>query len=100
MQENIKNIKVGNNIEGFYLLDTMTVKSISGGRSTIMLATLRDETGSIGAKIWNYDGPVTSNDAGNVVYVEGGPGSLRPRRRHRSVEGHLQRQRQHPGSRL
>lgn len=71
MQENIKNIKVGNNIEGFYLLDTMTVKSISGGRSTIMLATLRDETGSIGAKIWNYDGPVTSNDAGNVVYVEG-----------------------------
>lgn len=74
MQENIKNIKVGNNIEGFYLLDTMTVKTISGGRSTIMLATLRDQTGSIGGKIWNYDGPVTSSDAGNVVYVEGSVG--------------------------
>lgn len=74
MQENIKNIKVGNNIEGFYLLDTMTVKSVSNGRSTLMLATLRDQTGSINAKIWNYDGPITSSDAGKVVYVEGSVG--------------------------
>ena len=52
----------------------MTVKPVANGRSTIMLATLKDQTGSIGAKIWNYDGPITSGDAGNVVYVEGSVG--------------------------
>lgn len=68
---NTKEFKVGDYLEGVYLLDSFTVRPIASGRSTIMLANLRDKTGTIGCKIWNYDGSLTTEDVGKAVYAAG-----------------------------
>jgi len=71
MQKEIRNIKVGDNFEGYYILTNMTIKSVGGGRSTLMLGNLSDVTGNLGCKIWNYNGSIKPVDAGKVVYVSG-----------------------------
>lgn len=68
---NTKEFKVGDRLEGVYLLDSFTVRPFSSGRGSIMLANLRDKTGTIGCKIWNYDGPLTPEDVGKAVYAAG-----------------------------
>lgn len=68
---NTKEFKVGDYLEGVYLLDSFTIRPIASGRSTIMLANLRDKTGTIGCKIWNYDGSLTTEDVGKAVYAAG-----------------------------
>lgn len=67
----LKNVKVGDRIEGFYLLNNLNIRTVGHSAAPMMLGAISDQTGSLGCKIWGYDGPLTSADTGNVVYVEG-----------------------------
>jgi len=70
-QISLKNVKVGDRIEGFYLLNNLNIRTVGHSATPMMLGAISDQTGSLGCKIWGYDGPLTSADTGNVVYVEG-----------------------------
>ncbi|MCI1966874.1 MAG: HD domain-containing protein [Oscillospiraceae bacterium] len=66
----ISGMKVGDRVEGFFLLQGAYAKTTMNGKPFLSMA-LSDCTGTIDAQIWNYTGPVTPKDTGNVVKIRG-----------------------------
>ena len=66
----ISELRVGDSVEGFYILRTAQSKTASNGRP-FLAAVLSDVTGTVEAKIWDYNGPVTPADEGKVIKIRG-----------------------------
>ena len=66
----LADVKVGDDIDGFYLLTEATVRtSANGGR--FLAATLSDRSGSMDMKMWDYAGAIGTEDNGSAVRVRG-----------------------------
>lgn len=66
----IREMSIGDQIEGFFLLQDAFAKITMGGRPFLSMV-LSDCTGTIDALIWDYTAPVTPKDAGAVVKIRG-----------------------------
>jgi len=66
----IRDMSIGDQIEGFFLLQDAYAKTTMGGKPFLSMA-LSDCTGTIDAQIWDYTGPITRNDIGAVVKIRG-----------------------------
>ena len=66
----IRDMSIGDQIEGFFLLQDAYAKTTMGGKPFLSMV-LSDCTGAIDAQIWDYTGPVTPKDAGAVVKIRG-----------------------------
>lgn len=66
----ISEMKTGDRVEGFYLLQNAASKQTAAGKS-FLSAVLADRTDSIDAIVWDYTGPVSQKDVGAVVKVQG-----------------------------
>lgn len=66
----IRDMSIGDQLEGFFLLQEAYAKTTMGGKPFLSMA-LSDCTGRIDAQIWDYTGPVTPKDAGAVVKIRG-----------------------------
>ena len=63
-------VRVGDEIDGFYLLTEATVRTSTNG-SRFLAATLNDRSGSIALKMWDYTGTIGTEDNGSAVRVRG-----------------------------
>jgi 3'-5' exoribonuclease len=63
-------MSIGDQIEGFFLLQDVFPKITMGGKPFLSMV-LSDCTGTIDAQIWEYTGPVTPKEAGAVVRIRG-----------------------------
>jgi 3'-5' exoribonuclease len=66
----IDQIANGDAVEGFYLLSSAFAKTTVSGRPYLSMV-LGDCSGSVDAVAWDYSGPVTPADTGNVVLIRG-----------------------------
>lgn len=66
----ISDMNVGDLIEGFFLLKDAYSKTTMSGKPFLSMV-LSDCTGTIDAQIWDYPGPVTPKDIGDVVKIRG-----------------------------
>ena len=66
----IRDISIGDQLEGFFLLQDAYTKTTMGGKPFLSMV-LSDYTGTIDAQIWDYTGPVTPKDIGNVAKIRG-----------------------------
>ena len=66
----IKDMSIGDQIEGFFLLQDAFAKTTMSGKPFLSMV-LSDCTGMIDAQIWDYTGPVTPKDTGTVVKIRG-----------------------------
>ena len=66
----IKDMSIGDQIEGFFLLQDAHSKTTLGGKPFLSMV-LSDCTGTIDAQIWDYTGPVTQKDTGAAVRIRG-----------------------------
>ena len=72
----LADVKVGDEIDGFYLLGNATVRSSANG-SRFLAATLSDRSGSLDLKVWDYTGSIGTEDNGSAVRVRGTVGDYR-----------------------
>lgn len=61
---------VGDQVEGFYVLKTAQIRTSNNGRP-FLAAVLADKTGSIEGKAWDYSGPISTADEGQVIKIRG-----------------------------
>lgn len=66
----IKELKVGDKIEGFYLLKDPQIKMTTGGKP-FLRGGISDRTGCVEMKVWDYSGMITAADNGKVAFVSG-----------------------------
>lgn len=66
----IRDMSIGDQIEGFFLLQDAYSKTTLAGKPFLSMV-LSDCTGTIDAQIWDYTGPVTSKDTGAVAKIRG-----------------------------
>lgn len=66
----IRDMNIGEQLEGFFLLQDAFAKITIGGKPFLSMV-LSDCTGTIDAQIWDYTGPVAPKDAGAVVKIRG-----------------------------
>lgn len=66
----IRNMKIGDEVEGFYILKGAYPKVTANGKP-FLNATLSDASGSMEAKVWDYPGPINAADEGKVVKIQG-----------------------------
>lgn len=66
----------GDEVEGFYLIRNASLRVSSSGKPYLS-ATFSDISGSIEAKMWDYSGPVSSNDDGSVIKIRGEVGEYK-----------------------
>ena len=66
----IRDMNVGDQLEGFFLLQDAYEKTTIGGKPFLSMV-LSDCTGTIDAQIWDYTGPVAPKDTGAVVKIRG-----------------------------
>ena len=66
----ISDIKNGDQVESFYLLQSANAKQTAAGKH-FLSAVLSDCTGSIDAMVWDYTGPVSVTDVGAVIKIKG-----------------------------
>lgn len=60
----------GDEVEGFYLLSDAAVKTSNAGKP-FLSATVRDGSGAMALKAWDYAGPIGEQDNGAVVKIRG-----------------------------
>lgn len=70
MQKNISDFNPNDRIQGFYLIDSITIGKTRGG-SDFLSASLSDRSGSVELKAWNYSGALGSSDNGSIIKVRG-----------------------------
>lgn len=70
MGQLIESLQTGMHVEGFYLLREADVKISTSGKPYLM-GKLEDKTGTVDFKIWEYSGPVTNADVGNIIKIRG-----------------------------
>ena len=68
--KHIAEMVVGEEVEGFYILNDPENRLDSRGKP-YMSAKLSDYSGSIPIKIWDYEGPFRAEDAGCIVKIRG-----------------------------
>lgn len=66
----IRNMEIGDEVEGFYILKGAYPKVTANGKP-FLNATLSDVSGSMEAKVWDYPGPINAADEGKVVKIQG-----------------------------
>ena len=66
----LADIRIGDELEGFYLLSSCSQRISSNGKP-FLSAVLSDRTRSVDAKVWDYSGPLGAADAGRPVKVRG-----------------------------
>lgn len=66
----ICDMNVGDQIEGFFLLQDAYSKTTMAGKPFLSMV-LSDCTGTIDAQAWDYTGPITPKDIGNVAKIRG-----------------------------
>ena len=66
----IRDMNIGEQLEGFFLLQDAFAKTTIGGKPFLSMV-LSDCTGTIDAQIWDYTGPVAPKNAGAVVKIRG-----------------------------
>jgi 3'-5' exoribonuclease len=66
----IRDMSIGDQIEGFFLLQDAYSKTTLAGKPFLSMV-LSDCTGTIDAQIWDYTDPVTPKDTGAVVKIRG-----------------------------
>lgn len=66
----IRDMSVGDQLEGFFLLQDAFIKTTMGGKPFLSMV-LSDCTGTIVSQVWDYPGPVTPKDTGAVVKIRG-----------------------------
>lgn len=72
----IVDMTLGEDVEGFYILKAAYPKTTVNGKP-FLSATLSDKTGAIEIKVWDYTGPIASDDEGKVVKIRGNVGEYR-----------------------
>ena len=72
MEQNIRvtDMVPGQHVQGFYILKDIRCKTSSKG-SPFLSAKIMDATGEIEAKMWDYSGPLNSDDSGRVMLARG-----------------------------
>ena len=76
----IAEMSLSDEVEGFYVLKAAYPKTTATGKP-FLSASLSDRSGSIEIKVWDYSGPISSADEGNVVKICAlSPSSEAPRR--------------------
>ena len=68
--KSIADFTAGDEIEGFYVLKTAQAKTSNSGKP-FLSASLADRSGAIDAKMWDYNGPISSSDEGGIVKLRG-----------------------------
>ena len=68
-QKNIATLNLGNTVEGFYVISKVVKRTCA--RGDYLTGQLSDNTGEIGLIYWSYDGSITPNDNGRIVYIDG-----------------------------
>ena len=67
----LNQLRVNDEVQGFYLLKSAYAKTNKNGKP-FLSAVLEDASGSMDAKLWEYDNStVGEQDAGRIVYVTG-----------------------------
>lgn len=66
----ICDMAVGDQVEGYYVLKTGQIRTSNSGRP-FLAAVVSDRTGSIEAKAWDYAGPISTPDEGQVLKIRG-----------------------------
>ena len=72
----IKNMAIGDEVEGFYILKAAYPKTTANGKP-FLSATLSDRSGAIEIKVWDYTGPIAAADEGKVVKIRGNVSEFR-----------------------
>ena len=68
-RKNIATLSLGNTVEGFYVISKIVKRTCV--RGDYLTGQLSDNTGEIGFIYWSYDGSITPNDNGKIVYIDG-----------------------------
>ena len=66
----IADLEAGDEIEGFYILKSAQIKSTSAGKA-FLAGAVADRSGAIDVKIWDYAGPLGTQDEGTVIKLRG-----------------------------
>ena len=66
----IRELKVGDKIEGFYLMKAPQIKMTTGGKP-FLRGGISDRTGCVEMEVWDYAGTITAADNGMVAFVSG-----------------------------
>ena len=68
---NVKDMVPGDKVEGFYILKEAYQKISSNGKP-FLSAVIADKTGTMDVKVWDYAGPVgTQEDVGKIIKIRG-----------------------------
>ena len=69
--KNVKDMVPGDKVEGFYILKEAYPKISSNGKP-FLSAVIADKTGTMDVKVWDYAGPVgTQEDVGKIIKIRG-----------------------------
>ena len=69
--KNVKDMVPGDKVEGFYSLKEAYQKISSNGKP-FLSAVIADKTGTMDVKVWDYAGPVgTQEDVGKIIKIRG-----------------------------
>ena len=69
--KNVKDMVPGDKVEGFYILKEAYQKVSSNGKP-FLSAVIADKSGTMDVKVWDYAGPVgTQEDVGKIIKVRG-----------------------------
>jgi len=66
----IYDMRLGDTFSGYYVINGIQLRSGRNGKN-ILLSVLSDSEDSINANIFDYNGPLTGSDSGQVVFVQG-----------------------------
>ena len=69
--KNVKDMVPGDKVEGFYIIKEAYQKISSNGKP-FLSAVIADKTGTMDVKVWDYAGPVgTQEDVGKIIKIRG-----------------------------
>lgn len=72
----IKDIKIGEPIEGFFVLSNAFSKQAANGKPFLSVV-VEDCSGTIEGKVWDYSGPVSAADIGDIIKIRGNVSEFR-----------------------
>lgn len=71
--QKVREMTQGLSFESFYLLTDAQIRQSKSG-NPYLFASLSDNSGKVNAIAWDYNGPLSSADAGKIVFVDGQAG--------------------------
>lgn len=66
----INDMSANMRVEGYYIASSINCYKTKTGNPYLSV-TLQDISGTVGAKLWNYNGSLGESDSGRVYYLEG-----------------------------